>query len=61
MKRDNGDYGVSLVGDEVLPKDTDWVFIEMGGEVYFLAKASRVSPAVLADAWAGYRLLEDCG
>jgi hypothetical protein len=50
-------YGVTFVHDDDLPPEHAWVVARIAGECHLFVKASAVSPAVLAEAWAGSRLL----
>jgi hypothetical protein len=48
-------YGVKFVEDHALPPGQDWIFVEVDGVLWFVVKESRVTPEVLAQAWAAYR------
>lgn len=51
-------HEVKFVGDDALPAGHDWAMVEVDDEVVFVAKRSALpSERVLAEAWAGYRLL----
>jgi len=50
-------YVVRFVEDYQLPEGQDWALVE--GPDYYVAflKRERVSPSLLAEAWAGYTVL----
>lgn len=52
-------YRVSFVDDVEMPDDKDWLIVEVDDEVYCVVRESRLCPAVLEEAWAGYRRLAD--
>lgn len=53
-------HEVVFMDDENMPKDMDWLLIEVDGDVHFVVRKSRVEPCVLEDAWLGYRHLAAC-
>lgn len=50
-----GRYAVRFIGDDQLPPEQDWAFLECDGVTYFTIKQSRLTERVLEDAWAAYR------
>ena len=52
-------HAVRFVGDEVLPGDAHWLVAQVDGQTYCLLERSHICPAVLEEAWAGYRALVD--
>lgn len=42
---------VAFVNDDELPEGHDWALVQDAGNLWFLIKQSRVTPAVLTDAW----------
>lgn len=49
-------HTVTFVDDEAL-SGHDWALLEIEGDVYFVVKRSAVTPDVLEEGWAAYRLL----
>jgi hypothetical protein len=47
-------YQVRFTDDSGLPADTDWVIARRGGVSYLFVKESRLSPELLAEAWAAW-------
>lgn len=45
------DYRVVFVGDDELPDEQDWAFVEYRDETVFALKKSRLTEVVLEDAW----------
>ena len=51
-------HHIKYVLDDDLPDGHDWAVVEDGSRVILFIKRSVArSPRVLADVWAGYRLL----
>jgi hypothetical protein len=50
------DYRVVFVGDDELPDEQDWAFVEYcdRDETVFALKKSRLTEVVLEDAWRAY-------
>lgn len=50
-------YRVVFVSDQALPEGQDWAIVECGDETVCVMKQSRISPDMLEEAWAAYRIL----
>lgn len=53
-------YGVRIVGDDTLPEDREWMFVEKtdGSIALWLAYSSAGSARVLSEAWAAFRRMQ---
>lgn len=49
-------YVVKFVDEDRLPIGQDWALIREGSSFYFVAKRERVTPLMMAEGWAAYRL-----
>jgi hypothetical protein len=47
-------YQVRFIDDDALPTETDWAIVSRGNVSQFFVKRSRVTPDVLAEAWAAW-------
>lgn len=47
-------YQVVFVEDEALPAAQDWALVRAPGVFYAFLKQSKLTPTVLADAWAAF-------
>lgn len=53
-------YEVMYLSDEAMPTGHDWMLLEVDEhQVLALRKSAPLTPALLEEAWAGYRLLAD--
>lgn len=50
-------HKVTFVDDGRMPEGHDWMIVETDEGYVCLLRRSRVCPAVLEEAWAGYRTL----
>lgn len=50
-------HGVAFINDDALPEEQDWALLQVGEDVYFVVKRSRVCPEVLDEGWAAFFLL----
>lgn len=50
-------HEVAFIDDDELPEGQDWALLQVGEDVYFVVKRSRVSPEVLEEGWAAFFLL----
>lgn len=53
-------YHIMFVGDDSLPPDKDFAFLECGGDVWLAFKRSHITEAVLEEAWSAFRDMADC-
>lgn len=49
-------YGVKFVGDNDLPAGHDWLLARTAGRTLLFIREASMSPQVLEEAWAGFRL-----
>lgn len=49
-------HHIAFVGDDDLPGDQDFAFLDCSDDgIWLVLKRSRLTPAVLEDAWATFR------
>jgi predicted DNA-binding transcriptional regulator len=51
------EHHVRFMCDKEMPDGHDWLLVEAEDRVICIVRRSMVSPKVLEEAWAGYRLL----
>lgn len=55
-------HEVMYLPDDAMPPEHDWMLVEVDGrQVLALRETVPLTPALLEEAWAGYRLLVGSG